>query len=175
VTVVVGQPLNSALIKRGGLKYRVYAASATGDPCDWFKLTVWGLDLRPGDRVAFQVNDVSLGDLSVGDGLTLDGKGRATGQLGVPPHVFTNCRLRYQAKRRKLFALLSGGWAATAGASVVQAASGTASGVPLAVLIDRAPADGIIDTAALVPLEVQVKVKDADGAVVMESGKGSGQ
>ena len=175
VTVVVGEPLNSVLIKHGGIKYQVFASSADEAPRDNFRVTVWGLILKPGDRIAFRVNGVAVGDLASEDGLVLDPKGRAVGQMGVPPHVFTNCRMRYQAKKRKLLLWAAGGWANTAGASVVQAASGTADGVPVVVLVDRAPADGIIDSAAIVPLQIKVKVQAVDGATVMESGKGSGK
>jgi len=172
VTVVVGLPLPGLFIGDGGAKYKVASISSDTKPLDAFRVVLRGLALAPGDRIALQVNGVPVGDLAKGDGLTLDRRLRARGQLSSGTHVFTDCRVKYRAKARRLVFIARKGVTATSGKPLVMAASGVSPTVLVAVLVDRAPVDGIVDTAAIVPVRFKVKVATTKTGEVLESGKG---
>ena len=58
------------------------------------------------------------------------------------------------------------------GAALVQEQSGISHHVNIAVLIDQAPADGVVDIAAVVPLRFKVKRTVRGDGSVTEQGKG---
>jgi hypothetical protein len=172
VTVLVAQPLPSISVSRGGIRYQVTSASNMAQPRDAFKVVMRGLDVGPGDRVSMNFNGVAVGDLASGDGLTLDHKLRARGQLGTEPYVFHDVRIRYKAKRRRLsFVARRGNTARAAGSAVVMASSGVSPSVPVVLIIDRAPADGVPDVAAMAMVPFKVKVRTRGQGVSTESGR----
>ena len=133
---------------------------------DRFLIRVQGLSLSRGDRLAFNFNGVAIGNLAVGDGLALNDSLRARGQLGRP-NIFHDTRIRYAARKRRLTVLARRGLANLDGAALVQEESGLSETVHVAVLVDRAPGDRVVDAVAVVPARFKVKrvVRESAGAV----------
>jgi hypothetical protein len=129
------------------------------------------LDLRPGDRLGFVFNGILLGVRGVSDGLVLDRRCRARGQLTGPGGAFFNrCKAVYKPRRRRLRVVLKNGtWGA--GVPVASSVSADAMPVPLAVLIDRAPYDGATDKIMQVAVPLRVSVKQKKQGSVIEAGK----
>ena len=128
-----------------GLKYKVMSASTAEKPLDRFKVVLQGIDLAVGDRLSVNFNGYWIGNLANDDGLTLDEKLRAKGQLGSYPYVWHKCKARYIAKRRMLVFMASRGKSDSGGAPMVMAQSGISPTVWVTVVVDRAPADGVPD------------------------------
>lgn len=167
VTVIVGT------VAVGAKKaiYRVMSASTDDRPLDKVKILLQGVDLEPGDRLIMQVNGVRVGALADEESLTLDKKLRAKGQMGAYPNVFHNCRAKFNAKRRKLIISATRGKVDNGGQAMVMAASGLSPSVYVAVLVDRAPADGIADVAFMAPVVFKVKYRVSASGGAVESGR----
>ena len=169
ISVVVGQRVVSDAVVAARVRYRVTSASDGERPLDQFRVVLQGLTLNEGDRVALSFNGLPVGDLATGDGLRLDARHRASGQLGSSPNVYNKCRIRYVARRRRLVFIASRGVSGAGPRPLVMQASGVSEAVPVAILVDHAPSDGRIDAAGIVSVPMSVKVAEKNG-VRVESG-----
>ncbi len=172
VTVFVGEPLpNQGLnIRPGKVRYRARSSSTPQNPKDTFSMAIQGVDFNPGDRIAFSINNLPIGDLSAGHGLVLDGKGKAQGELGSTASTrFHQARLRYNARKRTLVVRARKGILG-GGSRVVSESSGLSNLIFVNIFIDYAPADGTVDKTLVLPLLFKVKVRS--GSERMESGRG---
>ena len=154
---------------RGGVRYRASSESSPLKPGDLFFLSVKGLELERGDRLAFSLNGHRIGDLTRQNGLTLDDRLRAEERLsgGVPDRFF-QAKLRYHARKRRLRVAAKGVYD---GGPVIQAQSGVSDERILAIYLDRVPADGVMDAAVFVPVRLRVRVRSSGNNVVRETGR----
>ena len=167
VSVVVGVRAEGVFVRRGGIRYRVFSASRLERPMDQLRVRLQGLTLSPGDRLALNFNGVGIGDLTTGDGLTLDSNGRARDMIGCPPTLYLDVRVTYRARRRVISFVARRGMTGLDGAALVQADNGLSDEVYVSVLVDNAPPDGVIDRAAVIPIRFKVKsLTGKDGSVI---------
>ncbi len=161
VDVLVGERIPTALVERVQMTYKVTSGSTSPLPSDRIRIKMQGIDLAAGDRIALDFNGTPIGDLSKRDGLILDEKGRAQGQLGATTgFLFTRARAKYSHRRRKLLLSLSKGKGFQAkGSAMVQATSGISLPVLINVLVNRANVDGPLDGMYMIPTVFKVKVK----------------
>ncbi len=169
VVVLVGVP--GVILNSKSLKYKVMSASRAEKPLDRLKVVLLGVDLLPGDRLFLNFNGHWVGRLGRGDGLTLDQKLRAKGQLGTSPYLWHKCRAKFTPKRRMLTFVASRGNLDSGGAPMVMAASGISPTTWVSVVVDRAPADGVPDVAFMAPVVMNVKVRATAAGATIETGR----
>ncbi len=173
VTVWVADVLDARelSVRRGSVQYSAHSASSFAKPKDTFRMTILGLDLSPGDRLSFSLNGAPVGDLNAGSGLTLDAKGKARGQLGTEQgNRFNDCRVKYNARKRTL-RVRAGKGKFSNGPPVMRDSTGLTQAAMVKVFIDRAPVDGFIDEAVVLPLPFLVRVRKGNNGIIVEKGK----
>ncbi len=171
IDVVAAEGLSPSglFVKSGGIKYKLVTGSTSLRP-DAVRLKVKGLDLKAGDRIAFAINGMPFGNLPAKDGMMVPPKGSFKGLIQSGSSGGTmDARMKYSGKRRQLRAMARG----TMGQGpLVQNTSGMAPPVLLSLYVDRAPADGVVDQLALVPIVFKVKVRQSKQGIQVEKGKG---
>lgn len=171
VTVVAAEGIapGRLALERSGVRYRALSDSGPAKPGDFFRLSVKGMQLSKGDRLSVSLNGKQIGDPRRGNGLTLDGKLRAEGQLlSGSPGLFFDAKLKYRTRGGRLRLVARGVYG---GGPVVQSQSGSSDERLLTILVDRAPADGVVDALAFVPVRFRVKVTASREGVIRESGR----
>ncbi len=175
VTVSVVQEINTQTLSvlPGGMGYHATTQSTQERPVDWFRLNVKGLDLNPGDRLNFSIQNSPIGSLNPNKGLVWDGTKRVKGQVGEAPSIFHKCTLAYNAKKRVLKVTCKRGSFASSGGSalVVQSTSGLSNPVPAVIYIDRAPSDGLIDDVVIMMGQMRVKARVTGSGDRTETGR----
>lgn len=164
-------PTASVVIKKGGARYRVVRSHPRNLPRDFFRIKITGMEFEQGDRVAFSFAGVPLGDITQGEGLTLDSRLRARGTIGLPPNTFFKARIFVNKKRRRMTFMAGRGTAATGDIPF------QVSGIPapynshIMCFIDVGPPDGVVDVTAVIPVTFTIRGRVLGNGTFIERGR----